>query len=142
MKTADINRLKGLLKDAALAWSGGLIDQLLPNRVAARAMLKNAASNLLTRYSQKVDHAVDAAFLMFGDHTGTIDTDAVVDRVCEMLQEMPPTDYAFGPFGARVGKGEIAVEFPQGLIADLMAGSLGGVRLTTEDIKGLKHYLM
>lgn len=141
MKTTDINRLKGQLKDAALAWAGKLIDQMLPDRITARALLKNAAGNLIARYSQKIDGAVDAAFLMFGDSTGTIDTDTMVDRLCEMLQEMPPTDYAFGPFGAKVGKGELVVEFPQGFVADLLAGSLGGVRLTTEDIKGFKNFL-
>lgn len=141
MKTTDISRLKGQLKDAALAWAGKLIDQMLPDRITARALLKNAAGNLIARYSQKIDGAVDAAFLMFGDSTGTIDTDTMVDRLCEMLQEMPPTDYAFGPFGAKVGKGELVVEFPQGFVADLLAGSLGGVRLTTEDIKGFKNFL-
>lgn len=141
MKTTDISRLKGQLKDAALSWVGKLIDQMLPDRITARALLKNAAGNLIARYSQKIDGAVDAAFLMFGDSTGTIDTDTMVDRLCEMLQEMPPTDYAFGPFGAKVGKGELVVEFPQGFVADLLAGSLGGVRLTTEDIKGFKNFL-
>ena len=43
MKTSDINAFKGKVKDAILTWAGQQIDQLLPNRVAARAMLKNAA---------------------------------------------------------------------------------------------------
>lgn len=141
MKTADISRFKGQFKDAALAWSSMIVDQLLPNSITARAVIKNAAGNLLAFYSQKVDYAIDAAFLMFGDSAGNIDTDTMVDRVCEMLQEMPPTDYAFGPFGARVGKGEIAVEFPHGLLTDMMTGGLGGVKLTTGDLKRIKDYL-
>lgn len=141
MKTADVCKVKGAVKDAALAWAGGLIDQMLPDRAAARALLKNAAGNLIARYSQKVDSAIDAAFLMFGDTAGNLDTDIMVDRVCEMLHEMPPTDYAFGPFGAKVGKGVIAVEFPQGLVTDMMTGSLGGVKLTTEDLKKIKDFL-
>ena len=39
MKTSDINAFKGKAKDAMLAWAGEQIDQLLPNKVAARAML-------------------------------------------------------------------------------------------------------
>ena len=30
MRTADINRFKGQVKDALLAWAGAQIDQMLP----------------------------------------------------------------------------------------------------------------
>ena len=47
MRTSDINAFKGKIKEAILAWAGDQIDQLLPNKVAARAMLKNAAANIV-----------------------------------------------------------------------------------------------
>ena len=142
MKTADINAFKGKAKDAILSWAGDQIDQLLPNKVAARAMFKNAAANLLERYDQKINQSIDAAFLMLGDAQGNIDSDSIVDLLCEMLKEMPATDYAFGPVGATVGKGEIRLQFPGGILGDLILGGLGGGRITTADIQKIKTLII
>lgn len=139
MRTADINRFKGQVKDALLAWAGAQIDQMLPNRVAARVMLKNAAGNIIAKLDARIDKGVDALFLMLGDKDGTIDTDTVVDTLCNLLKEMPPTDYALGPIGATVGKGEIVAQIPGGLFSDMVIGNLGGVRVTTSDIQEFKN---
>lgn len=139
MKTADINRFKGQVKDTLLTWAGAQIDQILPDRIAARAMLKNAAGNLVARLDTKIDKGIDALFLMLGDKEGKIDTDTVIDTLCNLLTEMPPTDYALGPIGARVGHGEIKVQIPSGFVSDMVIGNLGGFRLTTSDIQELKH---
>ena len=142
MKTSDISAFKGKAKDAILAWAGEQIDQLLPNKVAARSMLKNAAANIVERFNHKIDQGIDAAFLMLGDAQGNIDSDSLVDLVCDMLKEMPPTDYALGPIGAVVGKGEICLQFPGGLISDLIIGGLGGARITTADIQKIKTLII
>jgi hypothetical protein len=139
MKTADINAFKGQIKDNILKWAEQQIDQMLPNKVAARAMLKNMAGNVLARFDHKIDQGVDALFLMFGDTKGNIDSDTVVDFVCDMLKEMPPTDYAIGSVGATVGKGEIRVQFPRNVFSDLIVGDLGGVKFTTADIQQIKN---
>lgn len=139
MKTADINAFKGQIKDNILKWAEQQIDQMLPNKVAARAMLKNMAGNVLARFDHKIDQGVDALFLMFGDTKGNIDSDTVVDFVCDMLKEMPPTDYAIGSVGATVGKGEIRVQFPRNVFSDLIVGDLGGVKFTTADIHQIKN---
>lgn len=139
MKTTDINRFKGQVKDAILAWAGAQIDQMLPNRVAARVMLKNAAGNLIARFDAKIDAGIDALFLMLGDKDGKIDTDTVVDTLCNLLNEMPPTDYALGPIGAKVGNGEIVAQIPGGLFSDMVLGNFGGVRVTTSDIQEFKN---
>ena len=138
MKTADINALKGKTKDAILAWIGGQIDQMLPNRATARTFLKNAAGNMLTRLDHKIDQGIDAAFLVLGDVQGNIDTDSLVDLFCDMLKEMQPTDYNLGPIAATVGRGEICLRFPEGILCDLIAGGLGGAKITTADIQQLK----
>jgi len=142
MKTSDINAFKGKAKDALLGWAGEQIDQLLPNKVAARAMLKNATANIVERFNHKIDQGIDAAFLMLGDAQGNIDSDSLVDLVCDMLKEMPPTDYALGPIGATVGKGEICLQFPGGLINDLIVGGLGGGKITTADIQKIKTLII
>lgn len=140
MKTTDINAFKGQVKDNILKWAGAQIDQMLPDKVAARAMFKNMASNILTRFDHKIDQGVDAAFLMFGDSGGNIDSDTVVNFVCDCLKEMQPTDYALGPIGATVGKGEIRIQFPRSVFSDLIVGNMEGVRITTSDIQEIKKY--
>ena len=139
MKTADINAFKGQIKANILKWAEQQIDQMLPNKVAARAMLKNMAGNVLARFDHKIAQGVAALFHMFGDTKGNIDSDTVVDFVCDMLKEMPPTDYAVGSVGATVGKGEIRVQFPRNVFSDLIVGDLGGGKFTTADIQQIKN---
>ena len=140
MKTNDINKLKGEMKDAALSWVDSQIDLLLPNKATGRALLKNAAKNILGRYDARINDGIDTAFLLFADSKGNIDSDTVVDSLCSMLEEMNVSDYALGPFGARIGKGEICVDFPRSFFSELIAGDIGGVKITTDDIKQIKNF--
>lgn len=141
MKASDINALKGQLKDAMVSWSDSMIDQMLPNKVTARTLLKNAIGNALTRFDGKINQLVDSAFLVFGDSNGVIDTDSTIDLLCGMLEEMKPTEYSLGFVDLIVGKGEVKLQFPHNIFSDLVVGDLGGVKLTTDDIKELKNYL-
>lgn len=141
MRVSDVNAFKGQFKDAALKWTGSLVDQMLPNKVAARTLVKNAIGNVLVRLDEKVNQMVDVAFVMFGDAQGVVDTDATIDLLCDMLQEMPPKEYPLGMIGLKVGKGEVFIEFPHNIFSDLLVGDLGGVKFTTSDIKQLKNYL-
>ena len=141
MKTNDINRLKGDIKDAALSWVDSQIDALLPNKATGRAILKNAAKNVLARYDAKVNDGIDTAFLLFADSKGNIDSDTIVDSLCSMLEEMNMSDYALGPFDTRIGKGEICIDFPRSFFSELIAGDIGGIKITTEDIKEIKNFL-
>lgn len=141
MKTNDINLLKGKVKDAVLEWVDAQIDYLLPNKAAGRALLKNAANNIMVRFEGKINEGMDAAFLLFADKDGKIDSDSVVDSLCSMLDEMTPSDYSFYGFEAKVGKGEICVDFPHSFFSELIAGDIGGVKITSADIKQVKDYL-
>ena len=51
---------------------------------------------------------------------------------------MQPTDYSVGPIAATVGRGEICLRFPGGILCDLIAGGLGGAKITTADIQQIK----
>lgn len=141
MRVSDVNAFKGQLKDAALGWIGSLVDQMLPNKVAARTIFKNAIGNTMVRLDGKINQMVDTAFIMFGDSEGVIDTDSTIDLLCDMLKEMPQKEYSLGMIGLKAGKGEIFIEFPHNIFSDLFVGDLGGVRFTSEDIKQLKNYL-
>lgn len=141
MKTTDINLLKGKVKDAVLGWVEAQIDYLLPNKATGRALLKNAANNILTRYDARINEGMDAAFLLFADKNGSIDSDSVVDSLCSMLDEMNPSDYSFYGFEAKIGRGEICVDFPHSFLSELITGDIGGVKITSADIKQVKDYL-
>lgn len=141
MKTSDVNAFKGQLKDAMVEWTSSMIDQMLPNKVAARTLFKNAVGNVMCRLDNKVNSLVDTAFLMFGDSNGVIDTDTTIDLLCGMLEEMKLTEYPLGFAGITVGQGEIRLQFPHNIFSDLIVGDVGGVKITTADIKQLKNYL-
>lgn len=140
MRVTDVNAFKGKLKDVMLDWAGGLVDQMLPNKIAARTLFKNAIGNVLARADGKVNQLVDTAFIMFGDVDGAIDTDSTIDLLCDMLKEMKPTDYSLGMLDVTVGGGEIKVKFPHNIFSDLIVGDLEGARITSADIKDLKKY--
>ena len=141
MRVSDVNAFKGQFKDAALKWVSSLVDQMLPNKVAARTLVKNAIGNVLARLDGKINQMVDTAFVMFGDANGVVDTDSTIDLLCDMLKEMPQKEYTFGVVGLKVGKGEVFIEFPHNIFSDLLVGDLGGVKFSTDDIKQLKNYL-
>ena len=141
MTTSDVNAFKGQFKDALVNWAGSLIDQMLPNRVTARTLFKKAIGNMVARFDGKINQAVDAVFIMFGDATGTIDTDSTVDLLCGMLNEMKPTQYSLGIVAAIIGQGELKIQFPHSIFSDFIVGDLSGVKFTTSDIEGLKNYL-
>lgn len=141
MKVSDVNAFKGQIKDAALNWAGSMIDQMLPNKVAARTMFKNAIGNIAGRLDGKINQAVDIAFLMFGDSAGTIDTDSSIDMLCNMLSEMKATEYSFGIVDIVVGQGEIKIQFPHNIFSELLVGDVSGVKITASDIKEIKNYL-
>ena len=141
MVTNDINMFKGDIKDAVVSWAGEMIDSLLPNKVASRAILKNAVGNCLNRYSEQIDKGVDTVFLLLGDKEGNINTDSMIETLCGMLDEMNPKSYGLGPFEAIVGRGTIDIRFPNSIFCELVAGDLGGVKITTSDLKQIKNYL-
>ena len=141
MKASDVNAFKGQLKDAIVGWTGSMIDQMLPNKVTARTLFKNAIGNAVNRFDGKINQLVDSAFLVFGDSAGVIDTDTTIDLLCDMLNEMKATDYSLGFATATIGQGEVRLQFPHNIFSDLVVGDLGGVKFTTSDIKQLKNYL-
>jgi hypothetical protein len=141
MKASDVNAFKGQFKDAVVGWAGSMVDQMLPNKVTARTLFKNAIGNMVNRFDGKVNQLVDSAFLVFGDSEGVVDTDTTIDLLCGMLDEMKPTDYSFGFINATIGQGEIKIQFPHNIFSELVVGDLGGVKFTTSDIKQLKNYL-
>jgi hypothetical protein len=141
MKASDVNAFKGQFKDAVVGWLGSMVDQMLPNKVAARTLFKNAIGNVVNRFDGKLNQLVDSAFLVFGDSAGVVDTDTTIDLLCDMLTEMKATDYSLGFATATIGQGEVKLQFPHNIFSDLIVGDLGGVKFTTSDIKQLKNYL-
>lgn len=141
MKTNDISKFKNAVITAIEKWSDGMIDKMFPGKVETRAMMKNYVGNLLAQHSSKIEEGIDQAFLFLGDKEGNIDSDSMVDMVCGLLNEMQESEIDFGRMSAKVGKGEVQMIFPDGIISRLLFGDLKGVRITNEDIKQIKNLL-
>lgn len=141
MKTNDISKFKNAVIAAMEKWSDGMIDKMFPGKVETRAMMKNYVGNFLAQHSSEIEEGIDQAFLFLGDKEGNINSDSMVDMVCGLLNEMQESKFDFGRMSAKVGKGQVEMVFPDGIISRLMFGDLKGVRITNEDIKEIKNFL-
>ena len=141
MKTSDISKLKNASISAIEKWSDEMVDKMFPGKVETRTMMKNYVSNLLHQKSQMIEEGIDQAFLFLGDKEGNIDSDSMIDMVCGLLNEMQESEFDFGKLQAKVGKGQVEMVFPDGIISRLVFGDLKGVRITNEDIKEIKKFL-
>lgn len=141
MKTNDVSKFKNAMIVAIEKWSDMMIDKMVPGKAEIRTMMKNYVGNLLFQHGDKIEESIDQAFLFVGDKDGNIDSDSVVDMVCGLLNEMQESEFNFGRMSARVGKGQVEMVFPDGIISRILFGDLKGVRITNEDIKQIKNYL-
>lgn len=141
MRTADIGIFKSCAKDALLKWSDNMVDQLLPGRVSARTVIKNGIGNVMEKFSDRIDSAIDSLFMFLGNKDGSIDSDHVIDMICELLKEAPLSEHKLGPFNAKIGKGEVAVTFPNTFLSEFVLGDLGGFKITPDDIQEIKKIL-
>lgn len=139
MRTTDVNAFKGQMKTAIQNWLGRKVDEIFPNKAQTRVIAKNAINNGLNRMDERLNGYIDTLFILFADESGTIDSDTLVNGIASLLDEMKADDYAFGPFNVTVGAGEIAVHFPHNAFVEMIAGDLGGVRITSSDIKEMKN---
>lgn len=140
MRIGDVAIFGNRAKDAVLKWSDQMVDNLMPNSAARRTIIKNAIDNAMKRYGQQVGKGTESIFMLLSDKSGNIDTDTMVDTLCEMLKEMRPTDYDFGFINARVGNGEVQVRFPDGFISEFVFGDIGGFKITPDDILEIKKF--
>lgn len=140
MKTNDVLKFKEMAMIAIGKWADGMIDQMFPGKVETRTMMKNYASNWLSQKEQDIEDGINHVFLFLGDKDGNIDSDSVVDMVCGLFNEMQEMNYDLGRFQAKVGKGQVKIEFPDGFISRMMFGDLKGVRITNDDIREIKKF--
>lgn len=141
MKYEDKSKFIGEVKTAVQEWAEGKIDALFPNKPQARALLKRGLNNRLTREDERVNRMLDTALLFVADERGTIDSDAVVDIVADLLTEMDVQRYQMGIVEVMAGKGEVVVSLPQNVYLDMIVGRLGTVRLTVDDLRELKELM-
>lgn len=141
MRTSDISQFKGAVMSAIEKWADGMIDKMFPAKVETRTMMKNYVSNLLSKHSEKIEEGIDQVFLFLGDKEGNINSDSLVDMVCGLLDEIQEEDIEFGRMHAKLGKGQVELLFPDGIISRMIFGDLKGVRITNEDIKEIKKFL-
>lgn len=138
MKIEDVAQFKGMVKTVMQDWGNAKIDEMLPNKAAPKAFLKNGLNNMLTRYDANINRWVDNIFLFVADENGVIDSDTMIDTLSGIFSEMPKKEYAFGSFGVVAGAGEVIISFPHNFLMDMLVGDMGSVKFTTEDILDFK----
>lgn len=142
MKIEDVNQFKGVMKNALQGWGNAKIDEMLPQKAAPKALLKNGLNNLLARYDADINKWADSIFLFVADENGVIDSDTMVDTLAGIFKEMPKKEYSYGSFSAVAGNGEIVISFPHNFLIDMLVGDMGSVRLTIEDILEIKSLIV
>ncbi len=142
MKIEDINKFKGIMKSALQDWGEAKIDEMLPNKAAPKAFLKNGLNNLMVRQDENLNKWIDNLFLFVSDENGIIDSDTMIDTLAGIFKEMPKKEYSFGSFDIAAGSGEVIVSFPHNFLIDMLVGDTGSVKLTTEDILDLKNMIV
>lgn len=141
MKYEDLCRFKGDVKTAVQNWCTAKIDKLFPNKPNTRMLSKRALGNWMTREDVKLNKWIDGLLLFIADEKGSVDSDAAIDMLLELLKEMEPMTYDLSIVGVTMGKGEILIELPSNPVLDMFVGNLGSVRFTCEDFKEIKGLL-
>lgn len=142
MKTEDVNKFKGVVKNAIQDWGNTKIDELLAQKNAPKVFLKNGLNNILTKFDADINKWIDNIFLFIADENGVIDSDTMIDTFVGMFKEMPRTEYSFGSFSAVAGGGEVIISFPHNFLIDMLVGGMGSVKFTTEDILEIKDIIV
>lgn len=143
MKYEDICKFKGDVKTAVQTWAEGKVDAIFKNRPQTRVLMKRALNNWLTMQDERMNKVIDAALLFVADEHGNVDSDAVVEMIVGLFNEMEKQEYdLFAGITASVGKGEFVVSLPRNPYMDLLVGNLGMVKITAEDILEFKELLV
>ena len=141
MTVESLEEFHGVIRDAVEDWCSSKIDEMLPKSPVSKSLLKNGLRNVLTRYEDVVKKWADCLFLLVADVDGVIDSDTMVDTMADVFNELPQQEYHGGGISAKMGKGSIVVEFPRNIFIDMLVGSTGSVRLTSDDILELKDII-
>lgn len=142
MKAEDLTKFKGELKTALQEWGEAKIDELFPNKAAAKTFMKNGLNNLMCRYDNQMNQYLDQFFLFVADDKGVIDSDVMVDTMAGIFKEINPAQqYHLGMVDVVVGGGELAVHLPDNMFLNMLVGNKGSVKFTTDDILDFKNLL-
>ena len=142
MKYTDIAQFKGECKSAIQQWGEEKIDALFPNKPQLRVIAKRGFDNLLTRYDHRMNTAIDTALIFVGDKNGTVDSDAAIDMLVSLFQEMDVRKYTVWGIEMSVGKGALTIDLPHHPMYDLLVGNLGQIKFTADDMLELKELLV
>lgn len=140
MKIADVNALKGAVKAAVQSWGNSKIDELFAGREKAGFFAKKALNNYIAREDERINSWIDNAFLFIADKEGNVDSDEVVNTLCDMLGEMKECTYPMGPVDVSVGKGEVGIKLPNNFLLDMFIGNRSVIKFTKEDFLELKNH--
>lgn len=140
--TKDMQALADDMATALREWGKGRIRALVDSRPGLAAVspyMERGVDNWVARERGRIGDMVGNAAMFIADGDGNINADTVMEDLLGMFRNMPRRQAAIGVFEVEYGKGEVCVTIPHDPLLDIILGDLGQVRLTADDLEGLRE---
>lgn len=140
--TRDMQALADDMATALREWGKGRIRDLAggrPGLAAVSPYMERGLDNWVARERGRLGDMVDKAAMFIADGDGNINADTVMEDLLGMFRNMPKRQATVGVFEVEYGKGEVCVTIPHDPLLDIILGDLGQVRLTADDLEGLRE---
>lgn len=110
--------VKRKLVDAGRAWIAQQVDFAVGHNPRLAFIAKRLKDGLGNTLANKVD-AVEPYLPFITDESGKLNVHTVSEELLNAFDEMPMRNYTFMGLDMQVGKGRIAVIFPDGIFTNL-----------------------
>lgn len=133
--TADnLGEFKAKMKSAFENWIGSLINSADELPSAMKTILNRASTNIIHRYENEIEKVFDTITVLFGNESGAIDTDVIVNDLLNLMN-IPARSTTIAGFNVTFGENEISVEMPKNILTQLIG--IGKVKINQSDINQL-----
>ena len=130
--TADnLGEFKAKMKSAFENWIGSLITSADELPSAMKTILNRASNNIIHRYDNEIEKVFDTIAVLFGNESGAIDTDVIVNDLLNLIN-IPARSTTIAGFNVTFGENEISVEMPKNILTQLIG--IGKVKINQGDI--------
>lgn len=133
--TADnLGEFKARMKSAFGNWISSLITSADELPSAMKTILNRASNNIIHRYDNEIEKVFDTITVLFGNESGAIDTDVIVNDLLNLIN-IPARSTTIAGFNVTFGENEISVEIPKNILTQLIG--IGKVKINQGDINQL-----
>lgn len=130
----------GKVKESIQTWIDSKIDEVFSNAVIRRNA-KRFAHNWIEDKDYEINMWLDKVRLFGLDKDGNIDTDLIIDEVCELGKEIDYTTEIMG-YTIEISGGKISLMIPDTFVNNLIFGNKECIRMNIDEIKELKELML